>query len=110
MRARAGSLTADEVTVRSGCAAPERWHFVGVHREAHRAARLAPFEARVEKDSVEALGFRLAFHQPRTGHYQRLSNRRAPAPALKNLRSGTEIFDPAVGATADEDVLDGHVL
>ena len=39
-----------------------------VHGEAHRAARLAPFEAGGEEDLVEALGLGLLLHQARARH------------------------------------------
>ena len=45
MRARAGPLAADEVAVAGRGAALAGGDFVGVHAEARRAARFAPFEA-----------------------------------------------------------------
>ena len=36
---------------------------IGVHAEAHRAARLAPIEAGVLEDRVEAFGLGLLLHQ-----------------------------------------------
>ena len=50
VRAAAGALAAFEVAVAGRGAALARLEPVGVHRQAHRAARLAPFEARVLED------------------------------------------------------------
>ena len=58
--------------------ARQRRHLVGVHRKAHRAARLAPFEAGIDEDAVEPLGLGLALDQSRARHDQRLPDRRAP--------------------------------
>src|SRR5688572_30909491 len=52
-----------EVAIRSRRAALARLEAVGVHREAHRAARLAPLEAGVAKDAIEAFALGLRFHQ-----------------------------------------------
>src|SRR5689334_15765726 len=59
MRAPACTLTALEVAVRRRRAALARLQTIGVHREAHRAARLAPFETGVGEHLVEAFAFRL---------------------------------------------------
>ena len=57
MRARARPLPADEIAVGGGGAAFARRHLVRVHRQAHRTARLAPLEAGIGEDAIEA--FRL---------------------------------------------------
>ena len=61
MRAAAGSLAALEVAIRRRRAALAGCQAIGVHAKAHRATRLAPFEARVLEDAVEpfSLGLRL---------------------------------------------------
>src|SRR5216684_8682335 len=59
MGAALESLTALEIAVRGGGAALFRRQLVGVHRQTHRAARLAPFEACLYEDLVEAFGFGL---------------------------------------------------
>src|SRR6266481_7592814 len=45
---------------------------VGVHADAHAATRVAPLEACLAKDFVEALFFGLRFNSARTRHNQRL--------------------------------------
>jgi len=57
VRAALVTLTPFKIAVRSRCAALARLQLVGVHRKAHRAARLAPLEARILEDLVEPLGF-----------------------------------------------------
>ena len=92
MRAAAGALAAFEVAVRRRRAALARLEPVVVHREAHRAARLAPLEAGVAEDAVEPLGFGLRLHEPGARHDHReldVATRRAgrarpPRPARRS--------------------------
>src|SRR6059058_4307677 len=57
--AATGTLAALKVAVAGGGAALAGLEAVGVHRQAHRAAGLAPFEARSLKDQVEAFALGL---------------------------------------------------
>ena len=57
------ALAALEIAVRGRGAALARIELVGIHRKAHRAAGLAPFEAGFDEDLVEAFGFGLLFDQ-----------------------------------------------
>src|SRR6185503_8066185 len=70
MRARAAALAALEIAVRGGGAALAVADLVGVHREAHRAARLAPLEAGLDEHTVEAFLLCLFFDQARAGYEQ----------------------------------------
>src|SRR5581483_7199680 len=81
MRAPAGALAAFEVAVRGRRAALARLEPVGVHREAHRAPGLAPFEAGVAEDAVEALALGLRLDDARSGHDQREAHVRRDALA-----------------------------
>src|SRR5258706_11957354 len=65
------SLAALEIAVRGRGAALFRLELVGVHRKAHRAARLAPLEAGLDENLVEALGFRLLLHNARARYDHR---------------------------------------
>src|SRR6478735_2430579 len=56
VRLHAGALTAFEVAVRGGRAALAGSEVVGVHADAHRAARAAPLGARGLEDLVQTLG------------------------------------------------------
>src|SRR5690606_20901893 len=70
------ALTAFKVAVRSRRATLVRAEAIIVHREAHRAAGLAPIEARLDEDLVEAFGFRLRFHEARAGDDHGVDGRR----------------------------------
>ena len=61
VRAAAAALAALEVAVGGGGAALARRQDVGVHAQAHRAARAAPVEAGGAEDLVQALGLGLRF-------------------------------------------------
>ncbi len=74
--------------------------------DAHRAARLAPLEARVDEDAVEALGLGGALDQARARHDPRRHDR---AAALRDARRRAQVVEPAVRARADEDAVDGDV-
>src|SRR5207247_6573768 len=72
---------------------------LAVHPDAHRAARLAPLEAGLEKDLVEPLLLGGALDEPRARHHPRRHDR---APALGDARRGAQVVEAAVGARADE--------
>src|SRR3954471_18653161 len=63
VRAPADALAAFEIAVRRGRAALARVEPVRVHAQAHRAAGLAPLEARVAEDLVQAFLFRLRLYE-----------------------------------------------
>jgi hypothetical protein len=79
-----------------------------VHREAHRAARLAPFEAGALKMDVETLGLRLLLDEAGARHDHRV-DAFAHALAADHAGGGAQILDAAIGAGADEHALDGDV-
>ena len=66
--APAPALAALEVAVAGGGGPLADGQLVGVHGQAHRAARLAPVEAGGGEDLVEALGLGLVLHPERAGH------------------------------------------
>ena len=82
---------------------------VGVHRQAHRAARLAPLEPGGGEDLVEPLGLGRGLH--------RESSRAPPSRACRRLHRrpahdrgrGAQVLDPGVRARADEHGVDGDV-
>ena len=76
---------------------------IAVHRDAHRAPGLAPLEAGIAEDAVEALGLRGAPDQPRAGDDHRGHDRSPPA---HDRRRRTQVLDPAVRARPDEDAVD----
>jgi hypothetical protein len=89
-------LPALEIAVRGRGAAFFRQQLVGVHGQAHRAARLAPFESGLDEDLVQPLGFGLLLHDARARH----DHRREIAVdrlALDHLGRRAQILDAAVG-------------
>src|SRR5690606_20785203 len=63
--AATGALAALEIAVGGGRAMLAAAQLVRVHRQAHRAARLAPLEAGFDEHLVQALGFGLRLDQAR---------------------------------------------
>src|SRR5579862_7630908 len=105
MRAPAAALPAFEIAVRGRGAMLAREQLVGIHRKAHRAARLAPLKARRDEDLVETLFLGLLFDEARARHDQRVDMSRDLA-ALRHGGGSAQILDAAVGAGADEGALD----
>src|SRR5258707_735365 len=101
MGASARTLPADEIAVGGGDAALARSDRVAVHRQAHRAAGLAPFEAGIEEDAVEPFGLGLALDVLRARHHPGPHMARY-LPALGHHSRSTQVRQPAVGAGADE--------
>src|SRR5215204_5851101 len=69
--AAAGALPSLEVAVRGAGTALAGQQEVRVHAQAHRATRIAPFEAGGGEDFVEAFCFGLGLDQARAGHHHR---------------------------------------
>ena len=109
MRAPAASLAALEVAVRGRGAALARAQDVGVHAEAHRAARHAPVEAGLAEDLVEALGLGLRLDLLGAGHDHRVDARRDLAP-VDDLGGGAQVADARVRARADEHAVERDLL
>src|SRR6202034_3093252 len=99
------ALTALEVTVGRRGAALLGLELVRVHRKAHRATRLAPIEASLGENLVQAFGFRLLLHDSRAGYDHRIDVG-VHRLALGDFRRRAQILDPAVGAGADEDAVE----
>ena len=82
-----------------------RLELVGIHRQAHAAAGLAPLEAGGREDLVEPFGLGLPLDQAAAGHDHRL-HAVGDAVAADHGGRGPQVLDPAVGARADEDAVD----
>ena len=70
------ALTALEIAVRRRGADLPAFEPVGVHRQAHRAAGAAPFEAGLGENLVQPLGLGRPAHRLRARHDERLDVRR----------------------------------
>src|SRR3954470_7479048 len=97
VRAPPAPLPALEVAVRGGGAALARRQDVGVHPEAHRAARAAPLEARRLEDLAQALLLRLVLHPRGAGDDDRLDAAR-DATAGYDVRRRAQVLDARVRA------------
>src|SRR3954468_7865745 len=91
------ALTALEVAVRGADRVLPGPELVAVHRDAHRAARLAPLRARGPEDVVEGLllGLLLHLRRARDDHQADVPG---DAPVAKDRRSEPQVADPAVRA------------
>src|SRR5271170_1822787 len=109
VRASSASLAAFEIAVAGGGAALAGLENVGVHAEAHGAAGLAPLEASLDENLVEAFLFGLRLDVMRTGN-DHGADVRVDVISGDNFCGGAEIFNARVGAGADEDAVDGDVF
>src|SRR2546425_790245 len=94
-RAAARTLPALEVAVRGGRAALARSQDVRIHPEAHRTARVAPFEPRVDEDAIETFSLGIGLHAHRSGHDEP-ANARSHVPSTNDLRGRAEILQTRV--------------
>ena len=108
MRAAPFALAAFEVAVAGRGTALARRELVGIHCQAHAAARLTPLEARLSKDLIEAFGFGLLLDLAAAGHDHR-ADVVGNFVSVGDLRGGAEIFDAGVRAGADENAIDRHL-
>ncbi|CKK72715.1 Uncharacterised protein [Neisseria meningitidis] len=75
---------------------------VGVHGEAHRAARFAPFKAGFDENFVQAFFFGLFFNQAGAGDDQHALYVAGFFTAFGDGGGFAQVFDAAVGARTDE--------
>ena len=95
------ALPALEIAVRRRRADLAAVEAIGVHRQAHRAAGVAPFEAGVAKRLVQPLAFGRGPNRLRSRHDQRPHVRR-DAMADHHLRGLAQVGQPRVRARPDE--------
>src|SRR5260370_8325271 len=105
MGAALKTLAALEIAVRGRGAALFGFQLVGIHRKAHRAARLAPFEPGLDENLVEAFGFRLLLHEARTRYDHRVEIA-IDGLAFDHLGRRAQILDPAIASGTADDTFD----
>src|SRR5690554_455839 len=98
MSTAAVALTSLEIAVRGGSTTFARLETIGIHRETHRASRLAPFEPGLLEYPVQAFLFSLAFHQSRSRNDQSLLDGARELTAFDHFGGGAQIFDAGIGA------------
>src|ERR1044071_662644 len=96
-RAAAAALAALEVAVAGADGVLAGLEAIAVHRDAHRAAGLAPLGTGVEEHAVEPLALGLALDGARAGHDEGADAARDLA-AGHDAGCGAEIGEPRVGA------------
>src|SRR3989344_172561 len=97
-----GPLTAFEVAVGGGGAMLATAEFVRVHRQAHGAARLAPFKTGLKENGVQPFGFGLRLDQAGTWNDHGLLEGRAPRAAFGDKGGSAQFCAARVGARADK--------
>src|ERR1700678_2602264 len=105
----APALASFEVTIAGRGTALAGSENIGVHSQAHGAARFAPVKTSRPEHLVQPLFFRLPLHLLRTRNDHRAYMRMNVVPA-DYLGGGPEVLDAGVGAGADEDPIDGQLF
>src|SRR5690606_7005222 len=102
MGSPAKALTTFEVPVggrRTMLALPQ---LVGVHGQTHGATRVTPFQARLDKDLVQAFLLRLRFNQAGTRNHHGLLQAGSHLAAFYHRSRFAQILNPTVGTGTDK--------
>ena len=91
------ALAALEITVRCRGATLTGPELVGVHRQAHRAAGLAPFKPGLDENPVEAFSLGLLLHQSGS-RYDHGADAGIDISAVHDARDLAQILDPCIRA------------
>ena len=100
-------LSAFEVAVAGAGRALADGELVRVHCQTHAAPGLAPIGARRSEDRRQSFGFGLGLDGVTSRYDQHTLGR--DGASLHDGRRSAHVLDPAIGATADEDGVDGDV-
>src|SRR5579859_3199757 len=109
VRAAVAALATFKIAIGSAGAALVRRENVGVHADAHAAARVAPLETGVGEDFVEAFFFGGGFDSARAGNDERLLDGLRDVLSFDEVRGGAQIVEPRIGARTDEDAVHGNI-
>src|SRR5207302_145438 len=109
MSSPARALATFKVAVAGGGAALTRLQPVRVHAQAHGAAGFAPLEAGLSKDAVQAFLLRRALYLLRAGNDHGL-NGAGNFIAFYHPRCAADVFQPRVGAGADENAIHENIF
>ena len=109
MGSAAKPLTTFKISVGSGCATFTGLKAVSIHRKAHGATRITPFETGLLKNLIKAFRFCLLFDETRAWNHHREFDRGGHLPAFGHLSRRSKIFDPTIGARTDEDFVELNV-
>src|SRR3989449_4142587 len=103
--APAAALATLEIAVGRRRAALAGAQHVGIHAEAHGAARIAPLESRFAEHAIQSLLLRLRFDALRARHHHRPHAGRDMA-AAHDVGGGAQVFDARGRARAEEHAID----
>src|SRR5262249_42012854 len=106
MRTAASALPAFEIPIRGRRTALAGLQPVRVHAQAHRAAGLAPLEARIAEHPIEAFLLRLRLHEAGAGNHHGEAHIAGDALAAHDRGRHAQILDSRIGARADENLVD----
>src|SRR5216683_669619 len=109
VRAAVLALAAFEIAIAGAGAALVGRQDVSVHADAHAAAGVAPLEAGVAENFVEAFFFSLRLDAAGAGHNQRLLDVFCHVLAFDKMRGGAKIIEARIRARTDEHAVDGNV-
>lgn len=113
MCSSSGALSPLEVTVARTGTSLASGQLIGIHTQAHGASSLAPVETSALEDNIQALDFRMLLDDTRAGndHGDNVrSDLRLRASSENDLGGRTQVLDTAVGARANEHLVDGDVF
>src|SRR6056297_4209423 len=105
MGAPTAALAAFQIAVRGGSTALTGAELIGVHGKAHRTPGKTPFEPRLLEDIGQPLFLGLGADKARSGH-DHGAQTVLDLLAFDDRGGGAQVFDPAIGAGADEDRVD----
>src|SRR5437899_1271238 len=109
VRAAVLALAALEIAIAGAGAAFVGRQDVGVHADAHAAARVAPLEAGRGENFIEAFFFGLRLDPARTWDNQCLLDVFCHVLTFDKMRGGAEIIESRIGARADEDAVHRNI-
>src|SRR5437870_1500143 len=96
VRAAVAALASFKIAVRRAGAAFVRRQNVGVHADAHAAARIAPLETGVGKNFVEAFFFRGGLDSARAGNDERLLDGFRDVFSSDKMSGGAQIIEARI--------------
>src|SRR5215470_2811632 len=109
MGASVTPLAAFEVSIAGRSATLFRREYVGIHTQAHRAARLAPLCSGFLKDTVESFALGCLLYCLRAGN-DKNSYVGMHLVSVDDFRCGAQIFETAISTRADEHPIDRDIF
>src|ERR1017187_2610915 len=109
MRPSPAALPAFEISIAGRSAALARLKDVGIHAEAHRAARFKPLKTGIDENAVQPFLLSGVLDGLRTGDNHR-PHFRIYVAALGPPRRRAQVFDARIGAGSDEDSVRRNLL